>query len=72
MDVRNLYPDSRFADLHNELTMPSELRKAYMQNDKAVMQEYGFTKLEGGRKKWLLEDECVSELMKRYQEMTIV
>ncbi len=58
--------------LYDELTMPPELRKAHMQNDKAVMQAYGFTKVEGGKKKWLLEDECVAELMKLYQKMTVV
>lgn len=72
LDARSLYPDSSLADLYDELTMPSELRKAHMQNDKAVMQAYGFTKMEGGRKKWLLEEECVAELMKLYQNKKIV
>ncbi len=72
LNARNLYPDSSLADLYDELTMPSELRKAHMQNDKAVMQAYGFTKVEAGKKKWLSEDECVAELMKLYQEMTVV
>ena len=70
LDARNLYPDSSLADLYDELTMPSELRKAHLQNDKAVMQAYGFTKVVEGKKKWLSEDECVAELMKLYQKMT--
>ena len=45
-------------------TMPPELRKAHQQNDKAVMQAYGFWgKLNS-------ESECVAELMKMYQELT--
>lgn len=39
LDARALYPDSSLADLHDEVTMPPELRK---QNDKSVMQAYGF------------------------------
>ncbi|MCD8037591.1 MAG: hypothetical protein LUE96_00640 [Lachnospiraceae bacterium] len=31
------------ADLNDELTMPSELRRAHTQNDKAVMKAYGFS-----------------------------
>ncbi len=66
LDARNLYPDSSLADLYDELTMPPELRKAHMQNDKAVMQAYGFSI------KDTTEESCVAELMKRYQEMTAV
>lgn len=72
LDARNLYSDSSLADLYDELIMPSELRKAHLQNDKAVMQAYGFTKVVEGKKKWLSEDECVAELMKLYQKMTAV
>ena len=44
--------------------MPPELRKAHQQNDKAVMQAYGFWgKINSG-------PEVVAELMKRYQELT--
>ena len=63
LDARALYPDCSLADLYDELTMPSELRKAHQQNDKAVMQAYGFWgKLNS-------ESECVAELMKLYQEL---
>lgn len=64
LDARALYPDSSFADLYDEVTMPPELRKAHQANDKAVMQAYGFW----GKVK--TESECVSELMKMYQRMT--
>lgn len=38
--ARALYPDSSFADLYDERTMPSELRKAHQNNDRAVMAAY--------------------------------
>lgn len=64
LDARALYHDSSFADLYDELTMPVELRRAHQQNDKAVMQAYGFDY------KTMTESECVAELMKMYQELT--
>ena len=64
LDARNLYPDSSFADLYDELTMPIELQKAHMQNDKAVMQAYGFLI------KDTTEESCVAELMRMYREIT--
>ena len=64
LDARALYPDCSLADLYDEVTMPPELRKAHQQNDKAVMQAYGFW----GRLN--TETECVAELMKRYQQLT--
>lgn len=64
LDARNLYSDSSFADLYDELTMPIELRKAHMQNDKAVMQAYGFSI------KGTTEESCVAELMRMYQKIT--
>ena len=42
LDARALYPNSSLADLYDELTMPKELRKAHQENDKAVMEAYGF------------------------------
>ena len=64
LDARALYPDSSLADLYDEVAMPPELRKAHQQNDKAVMQAYGFWG------KLNTETECVAELMKMYQQMT--
>lgn len=43
LDARALYPDACLADLYNEVTMPPELSKAHQQNDRAVMQAYGFS-----------------------------
>ncbi|MBE6948483.1 MAG: class I SAM-dependent DNA methyltransferase [Ruminococcaceae bacterium] len=64
LDARAKYPDCSLADLYDELTMPPELRKAHQQNDKAVMQAYGFDV------KTMTESSCVAELMKMYQELT--
>ena len=64
LDARALYPECSLADLYDEVTMPPELRKAHQQNDKAVMQAYGFWG------KLNTETECVAELMKMYQELT--
>ena len=63
LDARALYPDCSLADLYDEITMPPELRKAHQQNDKAVMQAYGFWG------KLNTETECVAELMKMYQDL---
>ncbi|MDD6563862.1 MAG: N-6 DNA methylase [Clostridiales bacterium] len=64
LDARALYPDCSLADLYDELTMPPELRKAHQENDRAVMQAYGFDI------KTTTESSCVAELMKMYQKLT--
>lgn len=64
LDARNKYTNSSLADLYDELTMPVELRKAHQENDKAVMEAYGFNW------KKMTESECVAELMKMYQNLT--
>lgn len=63
LDARALYPDSSLADLYDEVTMPPELRKAHQNNDRAVMEAYGFD--------WrtMTESECVAELFKLYQQL---
>ena len=65
LDARALYPDSSLADLYDDLTMPPELRKAHQDNDRAVMDAYGFTKGTAARTS---ESACVTELMKLYQK----
>lgn len=65
LGARALYPDSSLADLYDELTMPPELRKAHRDNDRAVMDAYGFTKGTAARTS---ESACVTELMKLYQK----
>lgn len=64
LDARALYPDSSLADLYDPLTMPVELQKAHIANDKAVMQAYGFSVKDTS------EADCVAALMKMYQELT--
>ncbi len=65
LDARALYPDSSLADLYDELTMPVELRKAHQNNDRAVMQAYGFPV-----KSTFTESQCVAELFRLYKEKT--
>lgn len=64
LDARKLYSGASLADLYDPLTMPPELRRAHQENDKAVMEAYGFN--------WhtMTEPECVAELMKMYQKLT--
>lgn len=64
LNARALYPDSSLADLYDELTMPVELRKAHQDNDRAVMEAYGFPV-----KSSFTESQCVAELFKLYQEL---
>ena len=63
LDARAKYPDCSLADLYDETTMPPELRKAHQQNDRAVMQAYGFSVK-------MTESECVAELMTLYRKLT--
>ncbi len=62
LDARAKYPDSTLADLYDEVTMPSDLRKAHQENDRTVMAAYGFNIK-------MSESECVAELFKMYQKM---
>lgn len=64
LDARALYPDSSLADLYDEVAMPPELRKAHQNNDRAVMEAYGFSV------KDMTESKCVAELMRMYQQLT--
>ena len=58
-----LYEDSSLADLYDESFMPADLRKAHRENDKAVMQTYGFNIK-------MMESECVAELFKLYEKLS--
>ncbi len=64
LNARALYPDSSLADLYDERTMPVELRRAHQDNDRAVMQAYGFDV------KTTTESQCVAALFKMYQQLT--
>ncbi|MBQ6615266.1 MAG: class I SAM-dependent DNA methyltransferase [Thermoguttaceae bacterium] len=61
LDARALSPDASLADLYDETTMPPELRKAHQNNDRAVMDAYGFPRN-------LSEMDVVARLMEMYQE----
>ena len=63
LDVRAKYPNSSLAALYDEATMPLDLRKAHSENDKAVMEAYGFSSK-------MPEEEIVAELFKMYGELT--
>ena len=65
LDARAKYPDCSLADLYDEVTMPVELRKAHQENDKAVMETYGFPVSRDFK-----ESDCVSELFKLYKKLT--
>ena len=65
LDARALFPNSSLADLYDELVMPTELRRAHQQNDRAVMEAYGFP-----AKPTFSESMLVSELFKLYQQLT--
>ena len=63
LDARNLYPDCSLADLYDETTMPVELRRAHQENDKAVMEAYGFN--------WknMTEADCIAALFELYERL---
>ena len=63
LQARELYPNSTLANLYDDVLMPPELRKAHQENDRAVMQAYGFSV------KDMTESKCVAELMKMYQKL---
>ena len=65
LDVRAKYSGTSLADLYDEVTMPVDLRKAHQDNDRAVMQAYGFPV-----KSSFTESQCVAELFKLYQDLT--
>ncbi len=65
LDARALYKNKSLADMYGEnMYLFPELLKAHQQNDRAVMQAYGFSI------KDTTESSCVAELMKMYQKMT--
>ena len=65
IEARKLYPNSTLANMYDDVLMPPELRKAHQQNDRAVMQAYGFSI------KDTTENSCLAALMKMYQKKII-
>lgn len=64
LDARAKYADSSLADLYDPVLMPPELRKAHQDNDRAVMQAYGFSLK-------MTESECVAALFEIYAKQTL-
>lgn len=62
LDIRAKYPNDNLAVLYDDTLMPADLRKAHKENDRAVMQAYGFSPK-------ATESEVVAELFKLYQKM---
>ena len=62
LDARALYPDSSLADLYDPILMPKELLLAHRENDRAVMQAYGFSTK-------MVESECVATLFKLHADL---
>ncbi len=42
LDARENHPESSYADLYDEVSMPKDLRDAHRENDEAVCRAYGF------------------------------
>jgi len=66
IDARKLYKDKSLADMYGEnMYLYPELLTAHQNNDRAVMQAYGFPV-----KNTFTESHCVAELFKLYNEKT--
>lgn len=64
MEARNEYPNIPYSELYGEkMYLFPNLLKAHQENDKAVMEAYGWN--------WrgMTESDCVAELMKLYQKL---
>ena len=65
LDARAKYPDCSFANMYGEkMYMFPKLLQAHRENDRAVMQAYGFPVRND-----FTESMCVAELMKMYQKL---
>lgn len=62
LEARAKYPDCSLADLYDVNSMPDDLKKAHLDNDKAVMAAYGFT----GKN----EEEVIKALLQLYKKLT--
>lgn len=62
LEMRARYPESSLADLYDVAAMPDDLKKAHLDNDKAVMKAYGFT----GK----TDEEVTKALLQLYKKLT--
>ena len=67
LNARAKHSNCSLADLYDEVTMPFELRKAHKDNDKAVLEAYGFDVKTMSEEK--NEALLVAELFKLYQKL---
>ena len=63
LDARSNHPNSSLAELYDPNLMPPDLRKAHDENDRAVLDAYGFSRS-------ITESEIVSRLFEMYQSLT--
>lgn len=63
LDIRASLPDSSFAELYDEVTMPYELRQAHRKNNLAVARAYGWEKFLDDKPK------IAVELLKLYENL---
>ena len=62
LDARADFPNSSLADLYDVGSMPDNLKKAHLDNDKAVMAVYGFTGMS--------DEEITKALLQLYKKLT--
>ena len=62
LDARDNHPNSSLAELYDPNLMPTDLRKAHDENDRAVLDAYGFSRS-------ITESEIVSRLFEMYKEL---
>lgn len=63
LDARDEYPDSSLADLYDPLSMPTNLRKAHQQLDRAVLSVFNL-------KASATDEEILADLFERYEKLT--
>ena len=63
LDARKAFPNSSLADLYDRNAMPTDLRKAHQALDKAVLSAFGL-------KPSATDEDILSELFRRYEELT--
>ena len=63
LDARSRDPNASLDDLYDPSFMPEDLRKAHEENDRAVLDAYGFPRS-------ITESEIVSRLFEMYQSLT--
>lgn len=61
LEVRTRYRESCLADLYDVAAMPDDLKKAHLDNDKAVMKAYGFTGMS--------DEEVTKALLQLYKKL---